>query len=188
MRIGACILAAGLSRRYGRENKLLALVDGVAVARRVAGALQGAGLAEVVAVVGHEAELVVDCLRGAVDRCVFNADYAEGMGTSVAAAARVALEAGWDGLMVAPGDLPWLLGSDVERVRDSFATAGGLRVVVPRWQGQRGHPVCFPRGAFVALSELRGEVGGRLVSEAGEGPVFVEAGSEGCVWDRDVRE
>src|SRR5450755_741708 len=59
----AIILAAGASRRMGR-NKMLLELEGVPLVRRAVACALAAGLSPVVVVVGHEADPVRSALAG----------------------------------------------------------------------------------------------------------------------------
>lgn len=105
--IAAVVLAAGMSRRYGQDNKLLAELAGEPLLRRVVCAALASKARPVIVVTGHEAEPVRQALTGLPVRFVHNDRYDRGMGTSVAAAARVlAAEVGVTGTMVLLGDMP----------------------------------------------------------------------------------
>lgn len=75
MGIGAIVLAAGGSRRMGR-NKMLLSLDGESLVRRAARRAQAAGLAPVIVVIGNEAEQVRAALDGVECTCVENPDFA----------------------------------------------------------------------------------------------------------------
>ena len=71
-KIAAIILAAGRSSRFGRRNKLLESIDGIAVVRRVAVAARASGARPVIAVTGYEAARVAGALAGLEVSTVFN--------------------------------------------------------------------------------------------------------------------
>ena len=88
-----------------------------------------------------------------------------GMGDSIAAAVRAtwqssAQAAGW---LILPGDLP-LIQSDT--LRAVAAALSVHEVVVPIYQGQRGHPVGFSAACGPALLNLQGPQGAAAVVRA----------------------
>lgn len=88
-----------------------------------------------------------------------------GMGDSIAAAVRAtwqssAQTAGW---LILPGDLP-LIQSDT--LRAVAAALSVHEVVVPIYQGQRGHPVGFSAPCGPALLNLQGPQGAAAVVRA----------------------
>jgi molybdenum cofactor cytidylyltransferase len=77
-----------------------------------------------------------------------------GMGDSIAAAVRATTQAkGW---LILPADLPLIQSDTLLRVA---AALQDHDVVVPTYQGQRGHPVGFSARCAAMLCELHGERG-----------------------------
>ena len=81
----ALVLAAGLSRRAGADNKLLWGLDGKSLVERVVRAALESSVGSVHVVTGHEADAVREALSGLPVTFVHCADYEEGMGRSLAA-------------------------------------------------------------------------------------------------------
>ena len=79
VRVAAVVLAAGSSTRMGR-NKLLLDLGGEIMVRRAVRAAVGAGVDEVVAVLGHDEPLVRAELAGLPCTLVVNPDHAQGAG------------------------------------------------------------------------------------------------------------
>jgi len=77
--LGAIVLAAGPSERFGAENKLLAAVGGDALIRVVVRAVMGAGIADVVVVTGCDKERIEAALQALPLRCVHKANWRAGM-------------------------------------------------------------------------------------------------------------
>lgn len=83
-------------------------------------------------------------------RAAHNANYADGLGGSIAAGAR-ALK-GADGLFVALGDMPDVRADDYRLIATRFARRA---IVVPTHKGMRGHPVLFCSSYFADLAIWR---------------------------------
>ncbi|MGD9827403.1 MAG: NTP transferase domain-containing protein [Hyphomicrobiaceae bacterium] len=159
--VAAIVLAAGVSRRFGAANKLLAEVEGRALVARVVSAVLKSRARPVVVVTGHEAERVRAALAGADVTFVHNDRYQEGMGGSVATGIR-ALGAESDGALVCLGDMPETDAALLDRLIAAFEGAGGAAVVVPTTpSGEQRNPVLWPRGRFADLAALEGEVGAK---------------------------
>lgn len=184
--VAAVLLAAGLSRRFG-SNKLLHLIDGRPMLRRVAENLVAALLPqdEVVVVLGHQAEAVRAALDGLPVRCIVNENYADGMGGSIAAGVSgVGDKAA--GVMIMLGDMPWIGAGQIRALRAAFDKAAADAVVLPVHQGRRGHPVIFSRRWFPALCALRGDRGARSVLDAaGNDVIEVAMPDDGILRDLD---
>ncbi len=161
------LLAAGRGRRYagaaGGQDKLLApLANGVPVVAAAAATLRAA-TTRVVAITRADNDRVAALLAQAGCEVVTIDPRADGMGDSLAAAARHVMQtAGADihACLVALGDMPWIRPDTCLRV----AQAARLHpIVAPVWRGQRGHPVAFQRSIWPALAALSGDVGARAV-------------------------
>ncbi len=163
-RVAGVVVAAGLSRRMGGENKLLADVGGKPIVAHVVDALLEASIDPVLVVVGHEADRIRACLGDRRVRLVENPDYAEGLGASIRAGFR-ALEEPVDAALVALGDMPRLRAEHVSKVIAAFDPSRGRSICVPVHEGRRGHPVLWSSRHFTELRELTGDVGARALLE-----------------------
>ena len=162
-RVSAVLLAAGASRRFGHEDKLLAAIGGEPLAARVARVLREAGIAEVVAVVREECGPVPAALAGRVTRLVAAPGAIYGMGSSIAAGI-AALGPECAGALIVPGDMPGLTPSLVRRLSETFASHGETRTVhASLADASQRNPVLWPRRLFPELAALAGETGGKAV-------------------------
>ena len=143
------VLAAGRGERFtasgARVHKLDALLAGQRVLDHVLAAVRLSGLP-------HHVVRAAD---------VKAADGgAAGMGDSIAAGVRAT--AGAAGWMILPGDLPLIQASTLRAI----ACAPPCLVLVPRYNGQRGHPVRFAAHCGPDLMKLRGNEGAAQVIRA----------------------
>lgn len=185
-RVAGVLLAAGTSDRFGEQNKLLATRDGDPLVRRAARTLVDASLEPVVAVVGYEADRVIDALAGLDVTIVRNPDYATGQASSVRAGIRaVASDAAVDAAVVALGDMPFV---DVETIETLLAAyeSGVGDALAPAYGGDRGNPVLFDRRYFADLQAVTGDTGGREVLLEDERSALVAVDDPGV--RRDVDE
>ena len=134
-RVSAVLLAAGSSSRMGGTNKLLLPYRGRTLIEHMADVLLASRLAEVVVVLGHEAEKVRTRLEGRALTVMEHPHYAEGMGSSLRAGLRrVSPHA--EAIMVCLTDQPLLEPGDIDRLIDAFGKAEGQDIVVPLHRGQ----------------------------------------------------
>jgi molybdenum cofactor cytidylyltransferase len=154
MKIAALVLAAGLSRRYGKENKLLRPVDGVAMIRKVVEAISHSKVYEVLVVTGHQPTVVEKMLEGLDKvRFILNDRYEKGISTSIVVGVQGLGQI--DGCMICLGDLPHLTTNDYDRLIDVFDSKQSInRIIIPTFQGKRGHPVIFGKSFFGDLENL----------------------------------
>lgn len=151
-RVAAVVTAAGLSSRMGFPKALVDWQGRPLVGHQVATL---AGLGQVIVVLGHEAERIRPAVP-APATVVLNPDYASGRVSS--------LRAGFRAIAGTP-DAVLVVGVDQPLVPAVLATLlaqapPDADVVVPTFEGRRGHPVLF---AGRLLDELR------TIDEASEG-------------------
>jgi len=161
----AIILAAGRSQRFGAENKMLHPIAGEPMIRHTVKQVLGAGLGDVVVVTGHDADDVERALQGLAIRCARNATPWAGMGTSLATGAN-AVKPDADAMFVVLGDMPKLKPETMLTMLGSLDPEGGRDIVVPVYDGKRGHPVLFAARYFSRLCALSGDHGAREILNA----------------------
>ncbi len=131
----------------GRKKELLPVAGEPMIRMVVRKLLASRNVDEVIVVLGHEANDVGAALSGVTDErleLIGNRRYSEGMGTSLAHAAR-ACSWGADAIVVALGDAPFFRTEDVDALVDAHER--GAVIAVPVFQGRRGHPVVLD-GSF----------------------------------------
>lgn len=155
------VLASGRGERFlasgGTTHKLQADLGGKTVLQRTLDAVRASGLIWHLEDVGHP-----------------------GMGDSIAAAVRATRNApGW---MVLPADLPLIRPQTLVEI--ARATMAG-EVLVPMFEGQRGHPVRFDASCGDALADLQGNQGAAPVVFA-RAAIKMVVSDAGCVVDIDT--
>jgi molybdenum cofactor cytidylyltransferase len=170
--IAIIVLAAGASRRFGAQDKLLCDVAGEPLITRT---IRQIGMIDVsaceldVIVVVREGSqvgrrLAPEVLAGTV-RLVVNKHADAGMGTSIAAGI-ASLPATTQAALVVPADMPMLTADVIGRLIAAFIAGGRDRPAHPVLaDGTKVGPVVWPRQYFADLMALGGEAGGRSLLE-----------------------
>lgn len=189
--IVAVILAAGESSRMGRPKALLP-IQGVSFIEKIVRALNTAKIARIIVVLGHEAEEMRRQIGALPVTILVNEDYKKGQLSSLIAAIRN-LEAsedaqGVDGVLVHLVDHPYISAGLVNVMVDKFYAAK-KSIVIPRYQGRRGHPVIFSRSLFAELSAAPLEQGAKAVVHAHRDDTLeFDTEEEGVTIDIDTPE
>lgn len=136
------LLAAGLSRRMGGRNKLLAPVAGRPMVRHVARVYLAALDGPLTVVTGHEATAVRAALAGLAVRFAHNERFARGQPGSVAAGLAAAAPA--DHLLIGLGDQPLLRPDDLAALIAAHRAGDPGKITIPRRDGARGNPILVP--------------------------------------------
>jgi molybdenum cofactor cytidylyltransferase len=159
--LAAIVLAAGASRRFGAQNKLLVPIGDRPLVRRVVEEILKSGAAEVTVVTGCEAPLIESALEGLDVHCVHNETWQAGMGSSIACGVR-ALQSDYAGAFVVPADMPFLSASLFRELAATFQQHGAQNVIYPATAtGEQRNPVLWPQRFFPNLAELSGQGGAK---------------------------
>ena len=184
--IWAVILAAGGSRRMGTQKMLLPFGDTTVVGAVVRTALASrAGGALVV--VGADREAVRREVEPRGVRIAINEHFELGMLSSIQAGLG-ALPAGADAAVILLGDQPFLAAGVVDAVIAAYED-GGKGIIIPAFQGRRGHPVLIDlkfRDEILATDPAEGLR--RLMRDHPEEIRIVEVGDANILRDLDTPE
>jgi len=154
----ACIvLAAGRSRRFGSDKRQALLADGRPLLAATLASIPANFSTRIVVLRPDDAALTA-ALR-ADWQIVHAAAADQGMGFSLQAGL-AAVPADCPGVVVALADMPNIAESTWRAVATALASE---RLVVPRYQGQRGNPVGIGRNFFPELAHPEGDSGARAL-------------------------
>ena len=182
--IAGLLLAAGSATRFGSDKLHHPLPHGVSIAVQAARHLKSE-LDAVFAVVRPGQDVLAKNLEGEGCTVVVCDKAAEGMGASLACAARAAGERA--GYLVALGDMPFIRRSSIAAVRD--ALAAGAPLAAPYFRSRRGHPVGLAAKFFPDLIALQGDEGAKALLKRNEAVlVKVPVGDPGVLRDIDRPE
>jgi molybdenum cofactor cytidylyltransferase len=160
--IGAVLLAAGASQRFGADNKLLANSGGKPLIRWVAEEIVHSD-ADVVVVTGCDYLLIEKALEGLPLRFAHNLNWTRGLGSSIAAGV-MALSSQALGTFIVPGDMPFLTSALLKDLIVTFNETRGASIVYPTTlAGEQRNPVLWPRRFFPLLASLSESAGAKLL-------------------------
>jgi molybdenum cofactor cytidylyltransferase len=155
MTVGAVLLAAGEGRRLGGRPKALLELGGVPLVLRQLIALSGAGVDELVIVLGHHAASIRPVIEPFPVTVVHNPRPEDGQ-VSSQRLGLAALNPALDAVLVALADQPLIGEQDITSLIGAFKKRPeGTSVVVPRVAGDPGNPVIF--SSAVRTQILAGE-------------------------------
>ncbi len=191
--IRAIVLAAGLSRRMGEENKLLLPFGGSTVLETTIGNILTAELGETVVVVGHEAENVLPVLNKVVGvknlRTTLNLDYETGMTSSIQAGVRMAGNDSETHYMICLSDMVLIKPTEYQYLKNQFLDIlkrDDKAIVLPVFNGKKGNPVIFSHFYKNDIFNLTYTEGGKPIVQANPDSVyFVEMPSDSVLKDMD---
>lgn len=151
-RVGAVILAAGLSSRMGQPKVLLPWANGT-ILEHILRQLVLARVREMVVVTGHEAERVAEAAGRFDAKVAHNRGYAQGEMLSSLQTGLRALPASVSAALIVLGDQPRLQPGVVSALVTAYAEGKGS-IIAPSYLHRRGHPLLIDRRYWPELLAL----------------------------------
>jgi molybdenum cofactor cytidylyltransferase len=184
--LAAVILTGGESRRMGSPKALLPY-HGRTFLEHLLEVTEHprVGIRRIVTGANH-AE-IVRRLPLPADIVVMNRSWQRGQLSSIRAAIESLRAVETEGMMLTLVDHPLITKAVVESLIAAFDRSP-RSIVLPTWQGRRGHPVIFPSRLYSELYHAPDDVGARAVVWAHKNEVIeVPCEEEGVVLDIDDR-
>ena len=185
--IAGLILAAGESSRMGTPKATLAY-RGRTFLELIVETLREGGLDPIVVVLGHQAEEIRRQVRIEPALVVINPDYRSGQTSSLQAGLLAMAADDPEAVLLCLVDHPAVSKETVRTLVATFRQCGAP-VVIPTYQGRRGHPVLIGRQLYQKLLALACDAGAdSVVRRYRPGTEFIEVEDEGVVIDVDDPE
>ena len=151
--------------------------------------LQTSRVDEIIVVLGFAVDEVRPLVEGKEKvKVVINHQFAEGMSSSIHQGLKE-ISPRATGILIALADQPFILPEVMNVLIDEFQ-AGEKGIVLPVYEGQRGHPVILDRKKYEGeLLALQGDVGGKEIVHGHPQDVLeVAVDSKGVLMDIDAPE
>ncbi len=182
--IAGLLLAAGESSRMGRDKALL-LYRGRPFVETILGTLREAGIERVALVLGHHAEEIKRQLIVRGVEVVVNRDYRRGQTSSLQAGLRALDSPDLEAALLCLVDHPAVSGATVRQLIGAFEESRPA-MVIPTYQGRRGHPVVISRTLFEELKRLGPAEGANaVIRKYRDTTQFVPVDDRGVLLDVD---
>ena len=177
--LAAVILSGGASRRMG-SPKALVTYQGTPFLEHLLSVTRHPAIGVRRVVLGPDAESISAQIKLASDEIIINNDWEKGQLSSIQAAVR-SLPSGTTGMLLCPVDHPLVSSALISHLIETFLESKAS-VVVPTYEGRRGHPVIFSSAVYGELLEAPADTGARAVVWAHKNDVQeVATMEEGCV-------
>ena len=190
--ISGIILAAGSSQRMGTPKALLKIGEKTFL-QHIVEVLRSARITDIVIVLGAEAEEIQKSLAWFDGKIVVNEEWQKGQLTSIITGLNNLDMAMTDpeeinGAMICPIDHPLLSQALIVNLLYGYWTSK-KKIIIPTFNGQRGHPVVFDKELFDELRSAPPDVGARAVVYKNTDDVYeVPVKEEGVLINIDTHE
>jgi molybdenum cofactor cytidylyltransferase len=159
--IWAIVLAAGESKRMGFPKMLLNF-EGITMIEKVLKNVTGSDLDSTLVVLGAEKERIMDIISRLPVKYCYNADYKEGMLSSVKAGFSN-LPSDFEAALVFQGDQPFISAALINTIIDAYRSSG-KGIVIPVHRNKRGHPLLVDKKYKSEIDKLDSSVGLRSLA------------------------
>lgn len=185
--IAGLILAAGESSRMGRDKALLTY-GGRTFLETIISTLREAGIERVAVVLGHHAAEIQQAVKFEGVEVVVNFKYRHGQTSSLQVGLRALEGVNPEAVVLCLVDQPLVSVETVKKLVEVFEKSK-CAVVIPTFQGQRGHPVLIGRELFAEILALGpGEGANTVIRRRHDATKFVEVEDRGVLLDIDDPE
>lgn len=177
--LAAVILSGGASRRMGSPKALLSY-QGRPFLEHLLDVARHKKIGTRRVVLGADADPISKEIQLSPEEIVLNEDWEKGQLSSIQAALR-SLPPETDGIVLFLIDHPLISATLVDELIETFYSSG-KGIVLPVYEGRRGHPVLFSSALFAELMNAPLETGARSVVWAHADQVqIVQTNEEGCI-------
>jgi molybdenum cofactor cytidylyltransferase len=182
--IAGLILAAGESRRMGRDKALLTY-RGRTFIENILQNLHAAGIEKVTVVLGHHAALIQSKVDLSTAKVVVNQDYQRGQTSSLQRGLASVATDQPDAVILCLVDHPAISTDVIKQFQEQFESTRPP-VLIPTHNGERGHPVVISKELFPELLALMpGEPANTVIRKYRPQTEFVEVADRGILIDVD---
>ena len=182
--IAALILAAGESRRMGRDKALLSF-GGKTFLRTIIDNLRYAGIESITVVLGHNSGIIQRAVDLSGVRVVVNREYERGQTSSLQAGLAAAVTEQPEGVIICLVDHPAVSAEVILRLKEQFQATRPI-ALIPTHKGEHGHPVVIsPKLFSELLSQAPGEPANITIRRYRDVTEFLEVDDRGVLLDVD---
>lgn len=161
--IGIIILAGGGSRKLGTPKQLVEF-HGQSLLRRAVATALSCECEHTIVVLGSRAEEIAGELDDTSIEIVVNAEWANGIASSLKAGLKRLTESDPppDAVIIMLSDQPFVNERTIRSLIDAYRASGKL-IIASEYDGVFGVPALFDREVFDELLALEGDAGARVV-------------------------
>ena len=184
--IGAIILAAGNSSRFGDENKLLAKFGEKTVIETTINNIAKLFKKDEITIVLRNKSQLPNFLKFLPYKLTIVLKENFGISDSIKQGLNNFITK--DGVIICLGDMPGVSASTYSKIRNSLSEQED-KIIVPIYKGTKGNPIGIPRKFYGKLKKISGDVGFKqLFSQLKKNISFIEIDDRYILKDIDTKK
>ncbi len=142
-KVACFILAAGMSKRMGSENKLLKKYKNKIIINQTLKNHSESKLEKLNIIIGHDKESLNDTLKNFQIGVIENDNYMSGMLSSIKIINDY-IDNEVTGIMISLADMPLVSSKDINSILDTFLLHDEKKICIPEFNGRLGNPIIIP--------------------------------------------
>ena len=142
-KVACFILAAGMSKRMGSENKLLKKYKNKIIINQTLKNHSESKLKKLNIIIGHDKESLKDTLKNFQIGVIENDNYMSGMLSSIKRINDY-IDNEVTGIMISLADMPLVSSKDINSILDTFLLHDEKKICIPEFNGRLGNPIIIP--------------------------------------------
>lgn len=180
----ALVLAGGFGRRFGRDKRAARFSDEQTLIAASVKHIEP--IFSQRRVVLRRGDVPANLGLSRETEIIYSDQSERGLGASLAVGVAELQTSDADAVAIFLGDMPWI-SSHTQKVL--VQQADTHTIVIPCYQGKKGHPVVFGREFWNELQQLDGDQGGKaIIQRYQQYCVYVDVNDDGILRDVDHEE
>ena len=160
--IKAILLAAGQSKRFKSENKLIKLYKKLPLINHSLKVLHKSKVNKIIVVLGHQhKELKKIIKKNKKNIFIFNKNYKKGMASSIKIGLKKVLKQD-KGFIIVQSDMPYIKTVDINKICNSVKKRKDL-VHALKFKNRVGNPIGFDISVINKFKKIKGDVGAKFM-------------------------
>mgnify|MGYP002814544072 CR=1 FL=1 len=190
-RIDCFILAAGMSKRMGNENKLLKKIDNKTILNHTLNNHIESKINNINLILGHQKDIILKHIDQQKISIIENNDFKSGMLSSILKI-NENISSKTTGILISLADMPFVTSEDINKLLEIFNKNDQKIICIPENKGKLGNPILLPKEIYEDLirdiSKLSNDKGlKKLILDKKYSYIKVNL-SEGVTKDFDTNE
>lgn len=149
-KIECFILAAGMSKRMGKVNKLLKKINDNTVINHTLINHSESNIDNINLIVGYEKNLILDSIINLKFSIIENNNYEDGMLSSILAISEN-IDHNTSGIIISLADMPYVSSNDINKLIKVFNENNQKIICIPEYSGKLGNPLLLPVEIYKSL-------------------------------------
>ena len=167
VKISCIVLAAGLSSRMSKKNKLLLKFDNSTILEKTLYNIIQANIYRLYVIIGSKRKEFENLLKKLNVSYIYNIKYKEGISSSIISGVNQ-IKDNSEGVMICLADMPKISKKIYNKLLEEFSNIYSNDqpcIILPAFKGQSGNPVILSKHFFENIFKLKGDKGAKILIE-----------------------